>query len=145
MVRGLSYYNGTILEIKSKELKQTVASGGSYLVNGIQSTGISFGLAALELLNRFEFDKDRYLIISINQDKKSIELSNKLRTNGKSCFVMFGKVGKAFEYADSNSIPYVILIGEDEVKKGKYKLRNMSTGKEKLVSEKDLVKLSSSS
>src|SRR3989344_3641910 len=50
LARGLSYYNGTIFEIWSKELDVSLCSGGSYLINQIQSTGISFGLEPIFLL-----------------------------------------------------------------------------------------------
>jgi histidyl-tRNA synthetase len=51
-----------------------------------------------------------------------------------------GKVGRALEYANSLSIPYVVFFGEEEKEKGKYKLKNMASGEEKLVSEKQLIK-----
>ncbi|MBS3155280.1 ATP phosphoribosyltransferase regulatory subunit, partial [Candidatus Woesearchaeota archaeon] len=44
LARGLSYYNGNIFEIKSAKMKETIAAGGAYLINGIQSFGMAFGL-----------------------------------------------------------------------------------------------------
>jgi len=140
LARGLSYYNGTIFEIKTKGIKETVAGGGSYLVNGIQSTGISFGLDRLELLGKIELDKSNVLVISLNQDKKAIKLADRIRKLKVPCSVMFGKPGRALEYANSYNISSVIFIGKEEVKKKKIKIRNMKTGKEKLVSEKLLLK-----
>ena len=139
LARGLSYYNGTVFEIKGS-LKETIAAGGSYLVNGIQSTGISFGLDRLELLAKIKLDNSNVLVISLNQDKRAIKLADKMRKIGVACSIMFGKPGKALEYANSYKIPFVVFIGKEEVKKGKIKLRNMRTGKEKLVSEKVLCK-----
>jgi histidyl-tRNA synthetase len=142
LARGLSYYNGTIFEIKSKEIKQTISGGGSYMVNGIQSTGISFGMAALELLAKLKQDQKKVLIISINQDQKSINLSNILRENKVICSInSSGKVGKAMEYTNSYDYNYVIIIGENEVKSGEYTLKNMASGKEKKVKIKDIVKV----
>ena len=74
-------------------------------------------------------------MISLNQDKKAVQLCEKIRKLGIPCSVMFGKPRKALGYANSLKIPFVILIGKEEVKKGKIKLRDMKTGREKLVSE----------
>ncbi len=142
VARGLSYYNGTVFEIKAyvEKLKRIgiSAAGGSYMVNGVQSTGISFGLDRLALLTKIDPTKKQILIISLNQDKKAISLAEKIRNLSIPCQIYYGKPGKALEYANSLKIPYVIFLGEQEVKKGKIKLRNMKTGKEKMVSEKEL-------
>jgi len=140
LARGLSYYNGTVFEIKGG-LKETIAAGGSYLINNVQSTGISFGLDRLEMLAKIDSDKKKVLIISLNQDKKAIQLCEKIRKLEIPCSVMFGKPGKALGYANSYKIPFVIFIGKEEVKKKKIKIRNMNTGKERLVSESQIEKV----
>lgn len=133
LARGLSYYNGNVFEIKSL-IKESIGGGGSYLVNGIPATGISFGLERLTSLAKLKQDKEeKYLIISINQDKEAIKLAGKLRKKGRTCIII-DKVSKGLDYANSKKIPYVIFIGKDEVKKKKIKLRDMKTGKEKLIS-----------
>jgi len=139
LARGLSYYNGSIFEIKS-DIKETIAAGGSYLINNIQSTGISFGLDRLEMLSKIDSFVKRVLVISINQDKKAIELSEKIRKARVSCGVFYGKPGKALDYANSLNIPLVVFVGDEEVKKKKYKLKKMNTGKEKMFGEKSLLK-----
>jgi len=139
LARGLSYYNGSVFEIKTKEMKETITAGGSYLVNGIQSTGISFGLNRLYSLAKIDASEKRILIISIGQDEKSIKLSENLRKNSIPCLIIYNKVSKALEFANSYALPYVIFLGEEEAKKKKFKLRNMKTGKEELLSEKDLI------
>jgi len=139
LARGLSYYNGTIFEIKS-DLKETIAAGGSYLINNIQSTGISFGLDRIELIAKIKTSLNKTLIISLNQDKKSIALAEKLRDSNLVSDIYYGKPGKALDYANSKNIPFVIFVGNEEVKKEKYKLKNMNTGKEKLISEINLIK-----
>ena len=143
LARGLSYYNGSIFEVKTDEksgIKETIAAGGSYLVNGIQSTGISFGLDRLEITCPLSFEKNKLLIISLDQDKKAIELSDKIKSFNIPCSIMYNKPGKALEYANSYKIKYVIFLGEEEVKKKKLKLKDMASGKEKLINEKDLEK-----
>jgi histidyl-tRNA synthetase len=138
LARGLSYYNRGVFEVKS-DLKETIAGGGSYMFNGVQCTGISFGLERLSLLAKIQFKKNKVLIISINEDKKAIELSEKLRDNNIPCLIFYNKLSKALDYANSYKIPHVIFIGENEIKKKLYKIRNMNSGKEELVNEKDLL------
>ena len=139
LARGLSYYNGSIFEIKSKGLKQTITAGGSYLNNGIQSTGISFGLDRLELLADIGDYNSKCLVVSLGQDKKAIEIAEKVR-EFVSCSVFYGKPGKALDYANSYGIGKVIFIGDEEVKKNKFKVKDMDSGKEKFISEKNLSK-----
>ena len=141
LMRGLSYYNGSIFEIKTKEMKETIAAGGSYLINNIQSTGISFGLERLSLLAKIKGKETDFLLISIGQDKETISLSEELRKNKKSCTLMFGKPSKALEYADTKKIKKVIFIGEDEIKKNKFKIKDMKTGKESLLTKKEILGL----
>lgn len=137
LARGLSYYNGNIFEIKLKGVKESIAGGGSYSVNGIQSTGISFGLERLASLATIGAEGIKAIIISINQEEKAIELMESLRKEDISCFTM-DKISKTLDYANQENIPYVIFVGEDEIKKKKFKLRNMKTGKEEFLTSKDI-------
>jgi len=141
LARGLSYYNGSVFEIKTKGMKETICGGGSYLVKGIQATGISFGLERLSNLAKIKVEEKRVLILSIGQDEKAIRLAEKLRDKEIEVSLWLKKgISKALEYSNSYKIPYVIFIGEEEVKKDRYKLRDMKTGKELMISEKELVK-----
>ena len=139
LARGLAYYTGTIFEVKG-ELKETIAAGGSYMINNNLATGVSFGLDRLEMLTKIVPLFKKVLIISIEQDKKSIEICNKIRGMGIPCEVAYVKPGKALDYANSLNIPLVIFIGKEEIKKKKFKIKNMNTGKESLVSESGLEK-----
>ncbi len=138
LARGLSYYNRTVFEIKTKEMKETILGGGSYMFNNIQCTGYAMGLDRLSLLAKIDSDKKKVLVISLNQDKKVIELAGKIRGLGVACSVYYGKPGKALEYANSLKIPFVVFVGQEEVKKGKVKVRDMKTGKEKLISKREI-------
>ncbi|MEK6885706.1 MAG: ATP phosphoribosyltransferase regulatory subunit [Nanoarchaeota archaeon] len=140
LARGLSYYNGSVFEVKTTEMKETICGGGSYMVNGIQATGISFGLERLYQLAKVSIDDRKVLLISIGKDKETLKLAEEIRKEGVACAVLYGKVSKALEYANSYSIPYVIFIGDDEVKKKKFLLKNMKTGKEDLVTSEQIVK-----
>jgi histidyl-tRNA synthetase len=130
LVRGLSYYNGNVFEIKSKELKETICGGGTYLINNTQCVGISFGLDRLSLISKYDDKKEKTLILSLNEDKKAVELAQKLREKGQIVSLFYGKPSKALEYANAYSINKVIFIGSEEVKKGKAKVKDMRTGKE---------------
>ena len=130
VIRGLSYYNGNVFEIKFKGIKETLIAGGSYKFEGVQCTGISFGLDRLALIANVKEDKEKTLVVSLEQDKEAIELAQKLRKAGKIVSVYYGKPSKALEYANSYKIGSVIFIGAEEVKKKQYKIKNMKTGKE---------------
>ena len=139
LARGLSYYNANVFEVKSKDMKETIVAGGSYMINNIQSTGLSFGLDRLQKLANIELDNIQCLIINIQQEKESIELAEFLRKNNLKVIIL-DKISKGLDYANSMKIPYVIFIGKEEVKKKKFKLRNMETGKEEMLRKEDIVK-----
>ena len=138
LVRGLSYYNGNVFEIKSEGVKETISAGGSYLINGVQSTGISFGLERLCSVSKLSVSDESILIVSLNKDKESIHLAEKLRAKRKKILVYYGRPSKALEYANSKKIEKVIFVGEEEIKKGKFKIKDLKTGKEEFL-EKGLV------
>jgi len=140
LVRGLSYYNGTVFEAKTSDMKESILGGGAYTINGIQATGVSFGMERLSQLAKLKVENENVLIISIGEDKNALNLGQKLRKNNIACSVMFGKISKALEFANSYSLPYVIFLGKEEMKKKKFKLRDMKTGKEKLIAENQLIK-----
>jgi histidyl-tRNA synthetase len=139
LARGLSYYNGSVFEVKG-DMKETIVAGGSYMVGDKQATGISFGLERLAIISKIGEEVVRTLVISLGQDKKSIDIVRKVREMGLSCEIFYGKPGKALGYADSKGIDFVIFVGEDEVKKNKFKVKNMKTGKEIMVGESVLGK-----
>jgi histidyl-tRNA synthetase len=140
LARGLSYYNGSVFEIKTKKIKETICGGGSYQINNIQATGISASIERLMSLAKIDLKNNSILIISLNQDKAAIELSDKIRELNIPCSIFYNKPSKALEYANSYKIQYVIFLGEDEVKNKKIKLKDMISGKETLIQEKDLEK-----
>ena len=140
LARGFSYYNGTVFEIWSEELNASLAGGGSYLIGQSQSTGLAFGLEPISLLTKIEGDKTNVQIISVGQDEDAIRLSEKLRENKISVIVVLDKTpGKAMEYANSKGIEKVIFVGKEEVETKKFKIKDMKTGKESIVTESKLV------
>ncbi|MBI4095675.1 MAG: histidine--tRNA ligase [DPANN group archaeon] len=144
LMRGLAYYTGSVFEGYMSEVKGSLFAGGRYdnsvgrYVNRqIPAVGISFG-RLLDYPN-IKPETTKCVVVSIGQDRKSIEAANKLRASGISCFVM-DRLSKALEYANVNQIPYAIFVGGDEVKAKKVKLRDMKTGREKLLSVSDVTK-----
>jgi histidyl-tRNA synthetase len=131
MVRGLGYYNGSVFEVKAKGIRETIVAGGSYMFNSTQCTGISFGLDRLMALAEIDFKKERYLVVSLDEDREAIKLAGRLRNLGNIVSVFYGKPSKALGYANSYGIQNVIFVGSKEVKSRKFKLKDMRTGKEK--------------
>lgn len=141
LARGLSYYNGTILEVKTKDIRETICAGGAYLVCGIQSFGFSFGLERVASLSNISGDKIKVQVISLGKDKEAINLVGNLRERKIPSILMLDKtIGKALEYANTKGIENVLFVGEEEVKKKKFKLKNMKSGEEGFYSESELIK-----
>jgi histidyl-tRNA synthetase len=138
LARGLSYYNGLVFEFKTEDMKESIGAGGSYIINGIQATGFAFGLERLSQLAKISLNENRAIIININQDKKSIDLAEKLRKSGIPVSIS-DKISKGLEYANSYGYNSVIFVGEEEVKKKKFKLKDMKTGNEEFLDEKELI------
>ncbi|MFH1311366.1 MAG: HisS family protein [Nanoarchaeota archaeon] len=133
VVRGLSYYNGSVFEIKTENIKETLIAGGSYKFENVQCTGISFGLERISLIAKLDDECEKYLIVSLNQDKEAINLAQKLRKKGEIVFVYYGKPSKALDYANSYGFVKVIFVGQKEIESGKFKVKDMKTGKESLM------------
>jgi histidyl-tRNA synthetase len=131
VVRGLSYYNGSVFEIKGKGIKDSLVGGGSYMVGDVQATGLSFGLARLSKLTKLKNLKEKYLIVSLEQDRQAIKLAQKLRQKNQIASIFYGKPSKALQYANSCGYKRVVFVGSKEVKTKKFKIKNMKTGKEK--------------
>jgi len=143
LARGLSYYNSSIFEIKSSDMKETIAAGGSYMIKEFQSSGISFGIERMSQLAKIKIDEKRILIIAIGsdkEDKEAMKISEKLRNAGIPCMIIYGRPSKALEYANTLGIPKALFIGSEELKKKKIKIKDMKTGKEELVSEGEIEK-----
>lgn len=145
LMRGFSYYTGNVWELWAKGKNMALAGGGrydnkvgKYTNRSLPAVGVSFG----KLLDWEEIEPDfnQTLIISLGQDQVALTLANQLREENLACVLMYGKISKALEYANAYSIPFVIFLGEDEAKSKKYKLKDMKTGKEELLSLTSLIK-----
>ncbi len=150
LARGLSYYTGAIFEVKINNMAiGSVSGGGRYDdLTGVfgsreklSGVGISFGLDrlydALEELNLFPPETEmssQVLIAHLDSQAMNfgIKVLKELRNKGVSSEIYpeEGKLKKQLEYANKKKIPYVIVIGEDEMKSGLLTFRNMKTGEQ---------------
>lgn len=133
VVRGLSYYNGSVFEIKVKGIKETLVAGGSYVIDGTPATGISFGLERLCTVSKIKSEKEKWLVISLEQDRQAIKLAQQLRKKGNIVGMYYGKPSKALEYCNSCGYTRAVFVGAREVKTKKFKVKDMKTGKEKVL------------
>ncbi len=150
LARGQDYYTGNVFEVyeKNRKLSSSIGGGGRYdnmITNYIQdgntypAVGISFGLSSIyELLKdneeiSNETDIQIYLI-PMETEAYTLKIANELRKKNIHVIIEMNKrkIKKCFEWADKQSIPYVIVIGENEIKTNHFMLKNMksSTSKE---------------
>ena len=152
IARGLDYYTGTVYETFLNNYRElgSVCSGGRYenlaqyyTDKKLPGVGVSIGLTRLfyklnelKLINVKQKSISKILIIPMIEDLEiPIKLATKLRNLNISTQIYLNdkKLKAKLKYADKLEIPYVILIGEDEIKENKVKLKNMKTGEEKKV------------
>lgn len=129
LARGLSYYTGTVFEIKS-DIKESICGGGSYMIGDARCIGFGVSIERLQAVTKMVIDIEKYLVVSLNQDKKAISVAKQLRAKGKNASVFYGKPSKALEFANSYGIKKVVFVGEQEVKKKIFKIKDMRTGRE---------------
>jgi histidyl-tRNA synthetase len=91
------------------------------------------------LVESIEIDEVKAVLVSLSQDSESIKLTQKLRKLGVSCVTVFGKPGKALDYANSMGIQFAVFIGAVEIEAKKFKLKDLKSGDERLLSEKQLI------
>ena len=146
LVRGFAYYTGNVFEVKIAGEKNTIAAGGrydntvgKYINRQIPAVGISFGLERVVQLANIPVETTKAMLISIEQDKSTIKLAKTLRKENISCITTSEKPGKAMELANSLGVQKVIFIGDAEISQKKFKIRDMKTGEERLLSESRLI------
>lgn len=156
LARGLEIYTGTVWEVFDKEKRLTCAIGGggrydNIITNFINdgnsypAVGMSFGLVPIcEILNDFENRSlNDVLIIPMETEIESLALANKLRKNGIKVTVEMNKrkVKKSLESANKNRVPYVIILGEDELATKTIQIKDMFNSENIVVSLDDIEKI----
>ncbi len=150
LARGQDYYTGNVFEVYAKngELSCSLGGGGRYdkmitdfISDGCvyPAVGVSFGLSTIyEILkNRDEFKNyplADILIIPIGTENQSLKIANTLRDMGYKVELTNKKVKKGLEYASRENIPYICVIGEDELRASILTIKNLSTKEESKVS-----------
>lgn len=159
ITRGLDYYTGTVYETFFDEYPQfgSVCSGGRYdnlssvfMDKKFPGVGISIGLTRLfdqlranNLLPIKALTPNKALIITQGEEyvSEAVKLAGELRNANIAVDVMYRqcKFKKKMEYANKIGVPYLIIIGEDEVANQKYTLKDMATGEQLKLSIDNLI------
>jgi len=157
LARGLEIYTGTVYEVflSDKKISSSIGSGGRYdriiggfINNGEEypAAGISFGLdviyTALSMENNDTGTEPAvdFLLIPLGTEKETLQIARDLRKKGLNVEVeMSGKrLKRSLDYANKERIPYVLILGENELQQEKIAFKNMQTGKEEKIPLADL-------
>ena len=160
VARGLNYYTGAIFEVKALDVQIGSITGGGRYDNltgifgmpGISGVGISFGvdrifdvLNALDAYPKEAVNGTQLLFINFGEKETAfcMPIAARLREEGirTEVFPDSVKMKKQMSYANAKSIPFVALVGENEMNEGKVTLKNMTTGEQNLVTPDELVAL----
>jgi histidyl-tRNA synthetase len=158
LARGLNYYTGAIFEVKAIGIQMgSICGGGRYDdltgifgYKGVSGVGISFGadrifevLSELNLFPESATSGTKVLLVQFGGETTSaaFQLLKQIRNAGISCemYPEEAKLKKQFKYADDNKIPFVVVVGEDEVKSGLWQMRNMTTGDQQALTTDQLI------
>jgi histidyl-tRNA synthetase len=152
LARGLNYYTGAIIEVKSKDVSiGSICGGGRYDnltgvfgMEGVSGVGISFGADRIyDVMNQLNLFSEIVIpsteVLIVNFGEKEIPHANKILDllhdlNVRSeLYPDVVKLKKQMSYADSKKIPYIVIAGEDEIKKDSITIKKMSTGEQKSI------------
>jgi histidyl-tRNA synthetase len=157
LARGLNYYTGAIIEVKSKDVAiGSICGGGRYDnltgvfgMEGVSGVGISFGadriydvLNSLNLFAEIEVSSTEVLIVNFGEKEtqfalKILDILHGLGIRAE-LFPDFVKLKKQMSYADSKKIPYIFIAGDEEIKNNYITIKIMSSGEQNKVPLKDL-------
>jgi histidyl-tRNA synthetase len=158
LARGLNYYTGAIFEVKALDVQiGSITGGGRYDnltgvfgMDGVSGVGISFGADRIfDVLNQLDlYPKDSLLttqVLFVNFGEKEMKhifpIVNKLRCAGirVELYPEFAKMKKQMGYADAKNIPFVAIVGENEMNENKINFKNMVTGEQRLVTAEEII------
>ncbi|MGD0340910.1 MAG: histidine--tRNA ligase [Bacteroidales bacterium] len=157
LARGLNYYTGAIIEVKSADVViGSICGGGRYDnltgvfgMEGVSGVGISFGadricdvMNQLGLFRSLRSSSTDVLILNFGKEevKYGLKILNELRGLGvmSELYPDQVKLKKQMSYADERGIPYIIMAGEEEIKKREITIKVMSSGEQRKISFKDI-------
>ena len=147
LARGLNYYTGIIFEVQAKGVQiGSIGGGGRYDdltglfgVQNIPGVGISFGvdriydvMEELQLFPSEVFTATQVLFFNLgdNECKVALRAAQNLRGKNIRCEIFHepAKFDKQFKYAEKKKIPFIAIIGEEEMKNNSVKIKNMTSG-----------------
>ena len=160
LARGLSYYTGAIFEVKAKDYAiGSICGGGRYDdltgifgLKDVSGVGVSFGadriFDVLTGLDKFPASAEattQLLFVNFGEKEEAytLPLLEKLRKASISTEIYpdKAKMKKQMTYANKKNIPYVAIIGENEMEKGKISLKNMESGEQTPLSINEIISL----
>ena len=158
LARGLNYYTGAIFEVKALDVQIGSISGGGrydnltgvFGMDGMSGVGISFGADRIfDVLNQLDlYTKEAVngtVLLFVNfGDKEAaywLPILAKVREAGVRAEIYpdASKMKKQMGYANDKQIPFVAIVGENEMNEGKLTLKNMTTGEQSLVTPDELL------
>ncbi|MBO5673106.1 MAG: histidine--tRNA ligase [Alistipes sp.] len=157
LARGLNYYTGAIFEVKANDYQIGSISGGGryddltgiFGMPGMSGVGISFGadriydvMLGLSLFPEELACSTKVLFINLGkaEEEASMRLISKLRDNNVAAEIYpeSAKMKKQMEYANRRGIPYVVIIGSEELERGVATLKDMRSGEQREVTFEEL-------
>lgn len=158
LARGLNYYTGAIFEVKALDTPMgSICGGGRYDdltgifgLKGLSGVGVSFGadriydvMQTLDLFPEEAFAGTEILFTNFGSEEVlyCLPLTMKLRELGFKIelYPDAVKLQKQMAYANAHRIPYVLLVGKEEMLQQKYMMKDMTTGEQFLVDENDII------
>ena len=158
LARGLSYYTGAIFEVKANGVQMgSICGGGRYDnltgvfgLKDVSGVGISFGVDriydVMEELDLFPKSNEADLqVMMVNFGDEysayNIKALSKLRESGinSELYPDDSKLKKQFNYANKRGVPFVVIVGEEEIKAERYVLKDMTTGEQSSYKLDDLI------
>ena len=158
LARGLNYYTGAIFEVKALDVQIGSISGGGRYDNltgvfgmeGMSGVGISFGadriydvLNQLDLYPKEAVNGTQLLFVNFGEAEAAYVLPvlAQVRAAGirAEIYPDAAKMKKQMSYANAKMVPFVAIVGENEMKEGKVMLKNMTSGEQSLVAPEELV------
>ena len=158
LARGLNYYTGAIFEVKALDVQIGSISGGGrydnltgvFGMSGMSGVGISFGadriydvLNQLDLYPKEAVNGTQLLFVNFGEKEAAycLPVLSMARDAGirAEIYPDSAKMKKQMSYANDKNIPFVAIVGENEMNEGKLTLKNMTTGEQALVTPEELL------
>ena len=158
LARGLNYYTGAIFEVKALDVQIGSISGGGrydnltgvFGMSGMSGVGISFGadriydvLNQLDLYPKEAVNATQLLFVNFGEKEAAycLPVLSAARDAGirAEIYPDSAKMKKQMSYANDKNIPFVAIVGENEMNEGKLTLKNMTTGEQSLLTPDELL------